>query len=196
MSYNIRLVQDHDIPSILAIYAPYIENTTISLEKEVPNLNVFKNRIHSILKENPWIVCTYNEKIVGYAYATEHRSRFAYQWTREVSVYIDNDHHGKNIGKALYLTLFDLLKLQGYTNLIAIVGGDNSGSHRFHEKLGFRLAGTFNNVAYKMNAYRQTKAYELFIQEQDFIPGKLMKMQKLLIHPLFEKILALHLEKL
>ena len=193
MPYSIRLAKIQDAESMLRIYGPYIANTTTSLEKDIPSIPNFEGRILKVLKEAPWISCTFNNEVIGYAYASAYRSRYAYQWTREVSVYVDQDHFGKNIGKALYLTLFDLLKWQGFANCVAIVGGDNPGSHLFHEKLGFRLVGTFHNVGYKKDGFRSTKAYELFIQDKDFVPTELKSISDLIYDAHFESRLEKHL---
>lgn len=194
MSYLIRIAQPSDAESMLQIYAPFIRETTTSLEKDVPSISEFRERIANVLITAPWISCTYNNTLVGYAYATKYRSRHAYQWTREVSVYIAPAHFGKSIGKALYLTLFDLLKMQGFANCVAIIGGDNPGSHVFHEKIGFKLVGTFNNVGFKHDAFRSTKAYELFIQEEGFIPGNLRTVDEISQQTEFAPVMSKYLD--
>src|SRR5688572_16294335 len=115
--YSIRLARETDAKGILDIYAPYIENTSFTFETEVPTISDFAGRIRSYLEIWPWLVCEINGEIAGYAYATRHRERTAYQWCTESSVYIHDDHQKKGIALALYVALFSILEKQGFRNV-------------------------------------------------------------------------------
>src|SRR5690349_3651913 len=115
----IRIATTDDAEPILRIYAPYIENTSYTFETEVPTTHSFKERISSYLQNWPWLVCEIDGVIAGYAYGARHRERVAYQWSVESSVYVHDDYQQKSVGRALYVALINILKLQGFRNLYA-----------------------------------------------------------------------------
>ncbi|MEN0047918.1 MAG: N-acetyltransferase family protein [Bacteroidota bacterium] len=161
--FKIRLAEQRDTSALLAIYAPFILNTTASFETEVPTEKAFYQRIQNILKESPFLVCTHHSRVVGYAYASPHRARQAYAWNREVSAYIAPGFQGKRIGTALYTTLIKLLKLQGYANVLAGITLPNPASVAFHRSMGFQLIGTYEKVGYKFGRFIDTQWWGLFI---------------------------------
>ncbi|MBN4081600.1 N-acetyltransferase [bacterium AH-315-C07] len=145
----IRLATREDGEAVLNIYQPYVENTHISFEQEVPSLDKFKNRIEATLSKFPWLVFEENGSIIGYAYACEHRSRVSYRWNAEVSVYLNSSFQGKGIATKLYSKLIELLKNQGYCNVLAGIVLPNDRSVQFHKKLGFTKVGIYINVGFK-----------------------------------------------
>jgi phosphinothricin acetyltransferase len=169
---KIRLATEEDCASILDIYAPFITDTVITFECEVPALEEFTKRMANIQKKYPWLVCEYNGSIVGYAYASKYSERQAYDWSADFSIYIDPKHHGKKIGKALYYGLFELLKLQGYYNAFAGVTMPNIKSESLHEALGFKPIGIYKNVGYKLGEWHDVKWYGVEIAEHVPSPAK------------------------
>lgn len=153
MNHIIELVNLEDTKELLNIYAPYIKNTAITFEYDIPPINEFKTRISNTIRYYPWIVYKENNKIVGYAYASRYKERAAFQWDTEVSVYISPSHQGKGIAKALYQTLFDLLLLQGFYNAYALIRVPNEKSINLHLKFGFSIIGTAKNTGYKFNEW-------------------------------------------
>ena len=110
----IRNATQSDIPAMLAIYAPYVENTTVSFEYDVPCLRSFTQRFYDITAQFPWLVWEEDGRILGYAYASPPYTRAAYAWCAEPSIYLRNEAKGKGIGKKLYAVLEKILELQGY----------------------------------------------------------------------------------
>ncbi len=149
----IRIAVDSDVPAILDIYAPYILSSTITFEYDVPCRNTFYQRFYSVTDQFPWLVWEEEGQILGYAYATRPFERAAYSWCAEPSIYLKPEAQGRGIGKKLYATLESILKLQGYQVLYALVTGENIGSLRFHEKLGYRTLGEFPNCGWKFNRW-------------------------------------------
>ena len=149
----IRIAVDSDVPSILDIYAPYILSSTITFEYDVPCRNTFYQRFYSVTDQFPWLVWEEEGQILGYAYATRPFERAAYSWCAEPSIYLKPEAQGRGIGKKLYAALESILKLQGYQVLYALVTGENIGSLRFHEKLGYRTLGEFPNCGWKFNRW-------------------------------------------
>ena len=78
-----------DAERLLEIYSPYVIETAITFEYDVPSVEEFRGRIEDISSEYPYIVCTYKDEIIGYAYAHRHMERAAYQWNAELSIYLD-----------------------------------------------------------------------------------------------------------
>src|SRR5690606_11312317 len=109
----IRLARLTDADDIRSIYAPIVRDTAISFEYEVPNVAEMEARLAMVLASKPWLVYE-DGRVLGYAYATTFRERAAYNWTVEVSIYVDSSAHGRGIGRQLYATLFDVLRACGY----------------------------------------------------------------------------------
>ena len=116
---NIRLVHEADSTRILEIYRPYVEQTAISFEYEVPTQAEFTERVRNVAREYPYLVYTIDENIVAYAYAHKHMERAAYQWNATLSVYVDSGYQRQGIGKQLYACLIEILKLQNITMFTA-----------------------------------------------------------------------------
>lgn len=98
-AFRFRRVTEDDAAQLLTIYAPYVVDSAISFEYEVPSEEDFKQRIRSIAAEYPYFVCEMNGQIIGYAYAHRHMERAAYQWNAEISIYIRQGFTGKGLGK-------------------------------------------------------------------------------------------------
>jgi len=157
---EIRLITENDAQAVLDIYAPYVRDTIISFEYEIPTLEDFALRIKTNITEYPWLVCLQNDKIIGYAYASKHRYRTAYQWSSEVSIYLSEEIHGKGIARVLYEALFSILQLQGYFNMFAGIGMPNEKSEGFHKALGFEEIGVFKKIGYKFGNWHDTKWFQ------------------------------------
>lgn len=169
---KIRLAIEDDSASILQIYAPFIIDTVVSFECEVPTSEEFSKRIANIQKRYPWLVCEINDNIVGYAYASRFREREAYDWSADFSIYINPHYHGKKIGKALGFSIIELLKLQGYYNIFGGVTLPNIKSESLHESFGFKTIGVYQNVGYKFGSWHDVKWYGLKIKEHIQSPIK------------------------
>lgn len=172
MNKIIRLATEDDSEALLNIYGDYIKNTSITFETEVPLPEVFRNRIAEVLEMFPWLVCEINGQVVGYAYASKHRVRAAYQWSVDVSVYIHPDFHGKHIATALYTALFQLLKLQGFYSVYAGVCLKNIKSTMFHQSFGFQPIGIYHNVGYKLGEWHDVQWNELSLMDYNKPPMK------------------------
>ena len=145
---RIRMAEEKDAAALLDIYRPYIA-TTVTFEYEVPTVEEFTRRVRHTLEHYPYLLCEENGKVLGYAYAHRARERAAYQWDAELSVYISGDEHGRGIGRALYGALMELVQAQGVRNFYGVITGENTRSIRFHEELGFTLAGVHHRTGYK-----------------------------------------------
>lgn len=170
MKMQIRPAMQSDLSAILRIYAPYVLDTAISFEYEVPSLDAFALRFEKITEQFPWLVCETNEEIAGYAYASPAFVRAAYQWNADISVYIAPQYQRHGIAGAFYHGIEQCLCLQGYRNLYAVVTASNQGSVYFHEALEFHEVGRFHRAGYKLNAWHDVIWYEKFIRQCDTTP--------------------------
>lgn len=156
----IRFATTADVPEMLAIYTPYVENTTVSFEYVPPTLEEFTNRFATYTRQFPWLVWEEGGVLLGYAYASAPFSRAAYGWCAEPTVYLRPEARGRGIAHALYATLEDILFRQGYQVLYALVCGENMPSRRFHEKQGYRIAVEFSDIGFKMGRWLSLVWYE------------------------------------
>jgi L-amino acid N-acyltransferase YncA len=150
---RVRLATPGDAVAVAAIYAPFVRDTAISFEWEPPTVEEMAERIARTLERFPWLVLEEEGAVVGYAYATAYRGRAAYQWSAEVSVYVDPRAHGRGVATRLYTALFALLAAQGYRVLYGVIALPNEASVRLHEKGGFERIGVFEGAGYKHGAW-------------------------------------------
>lgn len=156
----IRPATIQDAGEILKIYSPFILNSGITQETEIPTIESFRERIISTMEERPWLVCEMDSEIAGYAYAGKHRERKGYQWCVEPSVYVDEKYYRFGVAKALYTALFDILQLQGYVNAYAVITLPNEKSVAFHENFGFRYLTTYKKIGYKLGQWHDVGWWE------------------------------------
>ena len=150
---HIRLATQADLPQMLQIYAPYVEQTPISFEYRVPTLEEFTYRFDAITQQFPWLVWEENGQLLGYAYGSAPFERDAFRWCAEASIYLRQSARRRGIGKKLYLALEELLRLQGYKTLYAIVTSDNHESIAFHQALGYAHLADFPDCGFKLGSW-------------------------------------------
>ena len=156
----IRDARACDAGRMLEIYAYYVDNTAISFEYTAPSLREFSARIAKTTERYPWLAAEQNGRVTGYAYAGPFKGRAAYDWSCELSVYVDRDAAGQGIGRRLYEELERRLAAMGIRNLYACIamprGTDpylDTNSADFHAHMGFSLAGTFCSCACKFGRW-------------------------------------------
>ncbi len=111
-----------------------------------------RRRIVSARDDYPWLVFANAGHVRGYAYASPHRSRAAYQWAVDVSVYIAPEARRQGIARQLYMELFQTLAAQGYCAAFAGVALPNEPGCRLHVSVGFSTVGVYHAVGFKFNA--------------------------------------------
>lgn len=153
MTEQIRFATVADAKALLAIYAPYVTDTTITYEYEIPTVEDFSNRIASISNAYPYLVYVVDGEIAGYAYASRFRPRKAFDWDVETSVYVKEEFHHKKVAHKLYTALFSLLEEQGFYQIYAYINAPNPKSTKFHEKFGFKETAFYENTGYKLGMW-------------------------------------------
>ena len=149
----IRTASPKDAGALLDIYRPYVTDTCITFETDVPAPDEFARRIQSILRSYPYLCAEEDGKIIGYCYASAFRTRRAYRWTCENSIYLDMRARGRGVGSLLERRLEEILIRQGFTGLDACITYPNPESVAFHEKHGYTLCAHFHKCGYKMGRW-------------------------------------------
>jgi L-amino acid N-acyltransferase YncA len=169
---SIRMATARDAADLAVIYRPYVTDAATSFEIEPPDTAEMARRLESTLAFLPWLVCTDAAgEVVGYAYASRHNERAAYQWSVNVTVYVGAGHHRRGVGRALYLRLFALLRLQGFYVAHAGITLPNPASVGLHEALGFLPIGVYPAVGWKLGAWRDVGWWQLPLQELPVAPA-------------------------
>ena len=178
---SIRSANPEDAKELLKIYAYYVTDTAISFETEVPSEEEFKLRIEEVLKSYPFIVACKDDEILGYAYLHSFVGRKAYELSAETTIYLNPDKKKMGIGKKLYSVLEDIAKTQNITNLYSCIGYVdkedeylNNNSVQFHEHIGFRIVGKFENCGHKFGRWYHMVWMEKIIGEH----GKIREFLK------------------
>jgi len=164
---SIRPATPEDAPAILSVYAPFVLETSITFEYDVPSPEAFGERISGILNDYPYLVAETDGVVCGYAYASRHMARTAYDWDVQTSVYLAPEHHGRGIGRRLYACLFTLLREQGLCNAYAIITLPNEASLGIHAAFGFTPCGTHRRTGYKHGAWHDVAWMEKALAEPE-----------------------------
>jgi L-amino acid N-acyltransferase YncA len=166
----IRLATEDDAAQVLDIYAPFCRGSVVSFETEPPTLDEMRRRIAKVAPTYPWLVCDDDRLILGYAYASKHRERAAYVWSVDVSVYVRDGRRRGGIGRALYTSLFAILRLQGYYNAVAGVTLPNAGSEGLHRAMGFEPVGVYPRIGYKCGGWHDVAWSQRALREPEAEP--------------------------
>lgn len=159
---SIRVATPDDAAAIAGIYAPVVSTTFISFETEPPSTEEMTRRIVSTLLTLPWLVSVDEHGDVdGYAYASRHRERAAYQWSVDTTVYVRADRRRQGVGQALYGELLRILRHLGYCNAYAGIALPNDGSVALHESVGLTPVGVFRGVGYKLGDWRDVGWWQI-----------------------------------
>jgi L-amino acid N-acyltransferase YncA len=151
---SVRPFAWQDVPAITDIYAHYVRHSTATFDIEPPGEVFFAEKMgHIAGLGHPVVVAERAGQLLGYAYASVYRPRPAYRFTCENSVYCDPDAHRQGVGTALMERVIDLSRSFGFKQMIAVITAETTGSIRLHEKLGFRVVGTYEAVGYKFDRW-------------------------------------------
>lgn len=158
---TVRLATPDDAASCAAIYRPYVERAAVSFEMEAPSTAEMRARIARTLERAPWLVVELDGTVRGFAYATRHRERPAYDWTAETTVYVDEAFTGRGVGQTAMTALLELLRLQGFHLAVAGITLPNPASVALHQALGFREVGVYPAIGWKLGRWHDTGWYAM-----------------------------------
>lgn len=146
---KIRAATADDAPACASIYRPYVTDTAITFESQPPTAEQMAARIAAASRGHAWLVAEDTGRVVGYAYGREYKSRAAYRWSCEVSVYLEQGRRRTGVGRSLYEALFTRLTERGYRTVLAGVTLPNEPSEALHQAMGFTPIGTFRHIGWK-----------------------------------------------
>ncbi len=160
---RIRVATEADVPAIAAIYRPAVLTGTASFELDPPDEAEMLRRFRAIVDGGyPYFVAELDGRIAGYAYANAYRTRPAYRFTVEDSIYVAPDLQGKGIGRPLLRALIDTCTARGFRLMIAIIGNSAQyGSIALHRRQGFTFCGTIHSVGYKFDRWLDSVIMQL-----------------------------------
>jgi phosphinothricin acetyltransferase len=150
---HLRIASASDGAAVAAIYAPYVRDTPITFETVPPTADEMGRRIEEVLDTHVWLLACEGGLVVGYAYASAHRTRAAYRWSADAAVYLEPGSHRRGIARRLYRALFAVLERQRYVNVYAGITLPNPASVALHEAMGFTPIGVYRRVGYKQGAW-------------------------------------------
>lgn len=166
----IRPATLEDAGEMLAVYAPYVTDTTVSSEYDPPSLAEFRGRIETYTRTLPWLVCRIDGRVAGYGYASPHRTRAGYQWSAETSIYVAPGYHRRGVASALYRSIFSILVRQGYYNIFVGITSPNERSIKFHSAMGFVISGAYQDSMYKFGQWRDVIWMAKSLRPHDLAP--------------------------
>jgi L-amino acid N-acyltransferase YncA len=129
-----------------------------------PDAAEFAARIRKYSATHQFLVAEADGAVVGYAYACRWADRAAYDWSVETSVYVDADHYGKGVGRALYTELLARLRAQGFRIAVAGITLPNPASIGLHESIGFEPIGSLRDIGWKQGAWRDVGYWQLYLR--------------------------------
>ena len=184
----IRIARREDVSRMLDIYGPYVRDTSVSFEYNIPSESEFLQRFQEITVQFPWILWEENGEILGYAYGSAPFVRAAFGWCAESSIYLSPEARRKGIGKKLYDALEKILFYQGYRVLYALITDENRDSIRFHRSLGYRIRAELPGCGYKFGrrlglVWMEKTAF--FVESPSKVPtswGQIVQDDEILSH--------------
>lgn len=156
----IRPAAAGDAAGCLAIYAPFVRDTWVSFETEVPDEAEMASRIAANSASHAWLVAEVDGTVAGYSYGSAHRTRAAYGTSCDVAIYVDPAFERRGIGRSLYAQLLPILAERGFHAAFAGIALPNDGSIALHRAMGFEPVGVYRQVGWKLGAWRDTSWWQ------------------------------------
>jgi phosphinothricin acetyltransferase len=167
---TIDLATRGDVPAILAIANVAAALGTANLATEPEPLERWLAAYDATHERHPWMVARDRGRVVAFAKAGPHKARGAYDWSAEVTVYVDPAFHRQGLGRRLYGELIPLMRQQGFATLTAGISLPNPGSEALHEAFGFERCATFDRIGFKAGQWRSVGYWQLHLHERDEAP--------------------------
>jgi phosphinothricin acetyltransferase len=173
---TVGLLREADLARACAIVNHYIANTTVIFHTESQTPEEWRNTWQPLRERYPWLTAVRDgagAEVVGVAYATPWRTRNAYDWSVEVTVYVADEACGQGIGRALYRRLLDILDAQGYQTMGSIAL-PNPASVALHESLGFEQVGILRSVGFKLGRWCDVGIWQRRNPAEKAVPGRIL----------------------
>ena len=161
---EIRAATGTDAESLTRIYNFYVRETIVTFEERELRPATMAGRVDTVREAGlPWLVAEHEGAIAGYAYATAWKSRSAYRFSVEVTVFTDPDLRGRGIGSRLYARLLPALKVSGMHSAIGSIALPNEASESLHRKFGFERTGLLREVGFKFNRWIDVACWQILL---------------------------------
>jgi L-amino acid N-acyltransferase YncA len=170
---TVRDATEHDAAACAAIYAPYVTDTVITFESEPPTAEEMAQRIATAQRTHAWLVLVDDGRVVGYAYGGPFRSREAWRWSCEVSVYLETGRRRGGGGRALYEALLERLTDRGYRTAVAGMTLPNEASEGLHRAMGFEPVGVYPRIGWKFGQWHDVAFAQRPLGPSDAPPAEL-----------------------
>jgi L-amino acid N-acyltransferase YncA len=167
---KVRDASASDAVACAAIYAPYVTDTATTFEIDPPKPDEMAQRIANAQLTHAWLVLEDQGEVVGYAYGGPYKTRAAYRWSCEVSVYLELGRRRTGGGRALYSALFERLAQRGFRTVVAGMTLPNDASAGLHRAMGFEPVGTYRQIGWKHNAWHDVAWTQRGIANDDGPP--------------------------
>jgi L-amino acid N-acyltransferase YncA len=161
ISSVVRPASPQDAAACVAIYRPYVENTAVSWEIDVPTIDEMAARIARLRATHEWLVLERGDRIVGFAYGQPLKRQATFQWSVETGIYLHVDQHRSGGGRELYTPLLRRLTERGYRQAFAGITQPNDASNGFHRSFGFQDAGLYRRVEWKHDSWHDVAWMQL-----------------------------------
>jgi phosphinothricin acetyltransferase len=171
MELRIELADESALPRIVEVMNWAAQHTAANFATEPESLQMWTETWRKTRALHPWLVARNGAHVVGFAKSGPHRTRQAYDWFAEVTVYVDPVFHGKHIGSALYARLFPMLEAQGYAMLLAGIVDGHLPSERLHERFGFVRCGTFRRAGWKFQRWHDVGYWQKPLRDEQYVPA-------------------------
>lgn len=171
---RIRPATPDDAKAVLSIYAPHVTHGVASFEEDVPSANEMRGRIEARIGRYPWLVAEDEGNMLGYAYGGQFHARAAYRWTVETTVYVAGTAQRRGVGGLLYDALLDRLRRQGFVQAVAKISLPNDASVKLHERAGFRRAGVYRQVGWKLGRWVDVGLWQAELTDPSGPPDELL----------------------
>jgi L-amino acid N-acyltransferase YncA len=187
---RIRPARESDAGAVAAIYSPFVDHTAVSFETTPPGRDEMLRRIVVTTAVYPWLVCELDGSVVGYAYATQHRVRAAYQWSVDTSAYVESPQQRRGVGRGLYASLLAVLRAQGFVNAYAGITLPNLASVGLHEAVGFTRIGVYERAGYKLGTWHDVGWWQLALQAHAESPAEPLALSAVMTSPEWERLMT------
>ena len=168
-AWVVRPARAGDVKTIHRIYSHHVMHGLASFEERAPSLAEMRRRFGAIQRGGfPYLVAAQGARVGGYAYASPYRTRSAYQYSVENSVYIDEELRAQGIGGVLMAELIVLCEARGFRQMVAVIGDSaNHASIRLHAAHGFAQVGMLPSVGFKFGRWVDSVIMQRALGEGD-----------------------------
>jgi phosphinothricin acetyltransferase len=173
-SVAVRFAVAADMAAVCDLINHYIATTTINFHTSPLTTEEWVADWEQHHARYPWLVATRRERVVGVAYAAPWKTRVAYGWSAEVTVYVAPDCARQGVGRLLYERLFEVLDGQGYHTQLAVIALPNDPSIAMHEAFGFRHVGTLREVGHKHGSWRDVGFWQRCARPSDQVAAEIL----------------------